>query len=315
MIAVPVRPQGFATVPRRVNLASHPPHPQQKSAASGAPAASSFPFSGLAAAAIAVPGRRTQRAAEIVDVEPVKPMDTPQVKAALEVVEAALSQALRNGVPVRNQVMEYKADPMRSPLANCGIPALAPAGKKAAELLIQGLVAKVDQDSAEVAAAVLCLMLGGLDEAHNLITPHSWSAPTTFGGLPKLRSTASREAKYCHVIVHRMEGENLGEFGSGFNNSNYWLGQAFYHSGGMSEHPIFPHLRRDVEDFVGDCHDARCLLRTMGPKWEPKLFNNLCEDALLTEDPELLEFCKKVQTRELQLLFEHIMTAGEESQS
>ena len=86
-----------------------------------------------------------------------------------------------------------------------------------------------------------------------------------------------------------MEGENLGEFGTGFNNSNYWLGQAFYFSGGMSEHPIFPHLRRDVEDFVGDCHDARCLLRTMGPKWEPKVFNNLCEDALLTEDPELLE--------------------------
>ena len=161
MIAVPARPQGFATVPRRVTLASHPAHPQQKSAASGAPAAPSFPFLGLAAAAIAVPRRRTQRAAEIVDVEivtPVKPMDTPQVKAAMEVVEAALSQALSNGVPVRNQVMEYKADPMRSPLANCGIPALAPAGKKATELLTQGLVAKVEQDSAEVAAAVLCLM-------------------------------------------------------------------------------------------------------------------------------------------------------------
>ena len=165
MIAVPVRPPGFATVPRRVNLASYQPHPQQKSAASGAPAGApavpSFPFLGLAAAAIAIPRRRTQRAAEIVDVEivkPVKPMDTPQVKAALEVVEAALSQALSNGVPVRNQVMEYKADPMRSPLANCGIPALAPAGKKATELLIQGLVGKVDQDSAEVAAAVLCLM-------------------------------------------------------------------------------------------------------------------------------------------------------------
>lgn len=175
MIAVPVRPQGFASVPRRVNLASHPPHPQQKSAAFGAPAASSFPFLGLAAAAIAVPGRRivtmTQRAAEIVDVEPVKPMDTPQVKAALEVVEAALSQALRNGVPVRNQVMEYKADPMRSPLANCGIPALAPAGKKAAELLIQGLVAKVDQDSAEVAAAVLCLMPLALRSLQSSLRP------------------------------------------------------------------------------------------------------------------------------------------------
>lgn len=86
-------------------------------------------------------------------------------------VEAALSQALRNGVPVRNQVMEYKADPMRSPLANCGIPALAPAGKKAAELLIQGLVAKVDQDSAEVAAAVLCLMPLALRSLQSSLRP------------------------------------------------------------------------------------------------------------------------------------------------
>mmetsp|Transcript_7258 Transcript_7258/g.8170 ORF Transcript_7258/g.8170 Transcript_7258/m.8170 type:complete len:90 (+) Transcript_7258:3-272(+) len=88
-----------------------------------------------------------------------------------------MRKALSSGVPVRNQVMEYKSDPVRSPLASCGIPALEPAGKKATELLLQGLAAKVGQDSAEVAAAVLCLMLGGLDEAHNLITPHSWSTP------------------------------------------------------------------------------------------------------------------------------------------
>lgn len=155
---------------------------------------------------------------------------------------------------------------------------------------------------------------GGLDEAHNLITPHTWAAPTTFAGPPKLQSTMSRDAKYCHVIVHRMEGENLGEFGSGFNNSGYWMGQAFYFSSGTSEHPIFPALRRDAEEFAEDASDARRLLRNMGPKWEPKLFNNFCEDALLHEDPELMEFCKKVQTRELQLLYEHIMTQNSEKE-
>ena len=84
-------------------------------------------------------------------------------------------------------------------------------------------------------------------------------------------------------------------------------------------------------------HDSRCLLRTMGPKWEPSLFNKLCEDVLLflglgpfsnqiirscgwqlldksrTEDPDTLEFCKAVQTRELQLFFEHIMAAPDDS--
>ena len=213
---------------------------------------------------------------------------------------------------MRNQVMEYKAEPLRSPLANCGIEALAPGGSKATEVLLQGLRSQVDEDSAEVAAACLCLMLGGLDEAHNLITPHSWGAATTFGGPPKLQSTRSREASYCHVIVHRMEGENLGEFGSGFNNSKYWMGQAFYFSSGLDQHPIFPELRKDAESFVGDCHDARCLLRTMGPIWEPKLFNRSCEDVLLTEDPGLMEFCKKVQARELQLLYKHLVTPKEE---
>lgn len=48
---------------------------------------------------------------------------------------------------------------MRSPLASCGIEALG-SGPKAIELLVKGLESRVDQDSAEVAAAVLCLMLG-----------------------------------------------------------------------------------------------------------------------------------------------------------
>lgn len=263
--------------------------------------------------------RLRMHAVEIVDAEIISEMpasggdgqDAPQAdpaeaEAAAAVIDAVLQLVEKSGVPVRNQVMEYKAEPSRSPLATCGIPELAPGGTKATQLLVAGLRAKgADADKAEVAAAVLCLMLGGLDEAHNLVTPHCWATPTTFSGPPKLGSTVFREAAYGQVIVHRMEGENLGEFGSGFNNSRYWLGQAF--SLGASQHTIFAELRKDAEGFVGTCHDSRCLLRTMGPKWEPSLFNKLCEDVLLTEDPDTLEFCKAVQTRELQLLFEHIM--------
>ena len=154
MIVVPVRPRSLATVPCSGSIAPRPP--------SGRSTPSSFPLLGgvATAAAFAMSGRRTQRAAEIVDVEIVKaakPMDSAEVKAALEVVEAAWSLASA-GVPVRSQVMEYKAEPTRSPLANCGIPELSAAGTKATELLVKGLSAKVDEDSAEVAAAVLCLM-------------------------------------------------------------------------------------------------------------------------------------------------------------
>jgi len=238
--------------------------------------------------------------------------DPAEAEAAAAVIDVVLQLVEKSGVPVRNQVMEYKAEPSRSPLATCGVPELASGGTKATQLLVAGLRAKgADVDRAEVAAAVLCLMLGGLDEAHNLVTPHCWAAPTTYGGPSKLGSTVFREAAYGLVIVHRMEGENLGEFGSGFNNSKYWLGQAF--SLGASQHRIFAELRKDAEGFVGTCHDSRCLLRTMGPKWEPSLFNKLCEDVLLTEDPDTLEFCKAVQTRELQLFFEHIMAAPDDS--
>ena len=146
------------------------------------------------------------------------------------------------------------------------------------------------------------------------IPPYSSLQPVLFFRIRplvwRLQSVLGPLRKYCHIIIHRMEGENLGEFGSGFNNSRYWLGQAF--SYGQSEHPIFPQLRQDAEQLVGSCHDGKVLLRNMGPKWEPSLFNKLCEDALLTEDPEVLEFCKAVQTRELQLLFEHTMTQQQE---
>eukprot|EP00931_Biecheleriopsis_adriatica_P067182 TRINITY_DN4136_c0_g1_i1.p1 TRINITY_DN4136_c0_g1~~TRINITY_DN4136_c0_g1_i1.p1 ORF type:complete len:345 (-),score=64.34 TRINITY_DN4136_c0_g1_i1:43-1050(-) len=246
-------------------------------------------------------------ACTVVDVEVVT---EPGAKAAEaeEVIAAVLELVQKDGVPVRSQVMEYKADPVRSPLQHCGVEALKAGGQQAVSVLRTGLKARgADIYSADVGAAILCLMLGGLDEAHNLVTPLTETRPTTFGGPPKLATEVQKEAAYCHAIVHRMEGENLGENGAGFKDSIYWIGQAF--SKGTSPHAIFPQLRAAADDLVGNCSDGKAALRNMGPKWQPSIFNKLCEDALLMEDPETLTFCKAVQARELQLLFDYVIPA------
>lgn len=41
-------------------------------------------------------------------------------------------------------------------------------------------------------------------------------------GKPIVNSPAAAEASYVHAIIHRQEGQCIGEFGSGFSNANYW---------------------------------------------------------------------------------------------
>jgi len=216
-------------------------------------------------------------------------------------VPEILEKVDREGVPVRDQRMEYVRSPKRSPLRGCGIPGLE--GEDGVSTLVTELLARgVGEDSAEVGAAAACLMLGGVDEAHNLVTPHCWTSPTTFAGPPKAGSQVQREAAYCQVIVHRMEGSNNGEFGTGFHNSGYWIAKAF----GSTGHPLFPELRAAAGALAEGKPDAQSTMRTMGPLWKPALFNKLCEEALLTEEPDLLTFCSAVQAKELQLLFDYV---------
>lgn len=227
------------------------------------------------------------------------------------VVAAVLERADSTGVPIRNQLMEYVRVPTRSPLMSCGIPELEPGGLIASGVLVRGLrVGGADFDHAEVGAAVLCLMMGGLDEAHNLATPHCWASSTVFGGLAKPGSSVRQDAAYCNAIVHRMEAEKYGpgppKYGTGFETSSYWVGRAFP----SREHAIFPELREVAESLVADCGDARAALRVMGPKWDPHRFNRLCADALESRDDEVLAFCGAVQAREVRLLFDHIRKAG-----
>lgn len=228
---------------------------------------------------------------------------TEESADAAGVVAAVLERLeVEQGVPVRNQVMEYVPDPKRSPLASCGIPELAAGGESACSLLVNSFLANgTDPAHADIAAATILLMLGGLDEANNITTSHSLPTPTTYGGQPKLNSRAYAEACYCQVIVHRMEGEQLGKFGAGFSRSDFWINNAFLDS----DLAIFPALRDAAEALAKNCSEAKAAIRAMGALWEPRKFNRLCADAMMFEDPELLAFCQAVQGKELRLLFDH----------
>ncbi len=45
----------------------------------------------------------------------------------------------------------------------------------------------------------------GLDEAHDLVLPHSWSSYTPQGGDHVENTEVATEAKYCHALVHRCD--------------------------------------------------------------------------------------------------------------
>jgi len=70
-------------------------------------------------------------------------------------------------------------------------------------------------DAAAATCALLQLACGGLDEAHNRVTPLSWPDGTLFGGPPIYDSEAREDATLIHCLIHVREGKYPGEFGTG----------------------------------------------------------------------------------------------------
>ena len=43
-------------------------------------------------------------------------------------------------------------------------------------------------------------------------------------------SPAIKESEYCHSLIHRKEGDLIGELGSlGFSNCKFWFGKTGFH--------------------------------------------------------------------------------------
>lgn len=115
---------------------------------------------------------------------------------------------------VTSQAMQYDAEP------STPLPAVAE-GLLPEDCRISG--AAVTSHHAACVAAALLAAVGGLDAAHNLVTPLSWGSWTAYAGKPvHCTPPEAADAAYCHAMIHRQEGSADGEFGSGFTNANYW---------------------------------------------------------------------------------------------
>jgi hypothetical protein len=153
-------------------------------------------------------------------------------------------------------------------------------------------------DFSDVILALLYVACGGLDQAHNIITPLSWSSWTPYSGAPKPKSPAAREAAYIHALVHRQEGHCIGEFGSGFSNANYWYAAA-------GQHPIAPKLLQAAAKLAEGNSKLELHVKGHGGNWSPLRFVGLCSDAADTQNPTVVQFCEKVMNTELKLLLDY----------
>eukprot|EP00551_Chaetoceros_affinis_P008209 CAMPEP_0203665474 /NCGR_PEP_ID=MMETSP0090-20130426/2681_1 /ASSEMBLY_ACC=CAM_ASM_001088 /TAXON_ID=426623 /ORGANISM="Chaetoceros affinis, Strain CCMP159" /LENGTH=366 /DNA_ID=CAMNT_0050529039 /DNA_START=356 /DNA_END=1456 /DNA_ORIENTATION=+ len=167
--------------------------------------------------------------------------------------------------------------------------------------------------------ALVFLGHGLADEAHDLITPLSWSEDTYFGG-PTLVSKADKEvvtlSSFCHALVHRREGWAHGEFGYiGWQNANYWSSAT--NSRGTYTLPL-SEVRQKVlaigEEIGGEakqwCEDH--IISEGGSDksyWESRALHELCaktsRDEHKHDDSELRLFAQRAAEAELKTLLKY----------
>ena len=65
-------------------------------------------------------------------------------------------------------------------------------------------------------------------------------------GTPILNSDATKDSAYCNAIVHRVEGQNLGELGMyGYDNACFWFEKTGYH-------PLFPEVQKKCIEILNE---------------------------------------------------------------
>jgi len=127
-----------------------------------------------------------------------------------------------------------------------------------------------DQEMAKCCLAGLWLYHDFLDESHTLSQ--------------EIHSTSG---SYWHGIMHRREPD--------YSNAKYWFER-------VGNHPIFESLSADAKEIAkGDSGDPARLLKRQNT-WDPFAFVDLCEQAV---GSPLELFCRQIQQREWELLFDY----------
>lgn len=127
----------------------------------------------------------------------------PPAKVQDERLDAAVQAMLDEPVQLKSYKMSYVPNP------NDAVPDAIASLASASDIANGG-------DFAEVAWATLRLGVGALDPAHSMLTPLSWPSPCPFNySEPKKGGPAEKPAAVLHSLIHRFEGNNVGEFGTG----------------------------------------------------------------------------------------------------
>lgn len=185
-----------------------------------------------------------------------------------------------------------------------GPPAL---GMREPEVLarIMRLGASVPDGSAhhhvDIIRSLLLYAAGAMDEAHNLVLPLSWPSPTAMGGRPVRGSAAAKDATYVHAMLHRQEGDLVGQEGGGmigWDNAAFWFSQA-------GPHPCTTEVLNAARGAAAGHRELEALVRAHGNAWDSAEFLKLCRRAVASRDPELSAFCSRVACAEWSLLLRH----------
>lgn len=128
----------------------------------------------------------------------------------------------------------------------------------------------VDSEMARCCLAGVWLLHDFLDESHSIS-----------------QNVSSPSGSFWHGVMHRREGD--------FSNAKYWFRR-------VGIHDVFEPLGQWAAE-TGNRGDATVADRiAAGATWDPLAFVDACQTAIRTG--EAADYCRRVQQREWELLFE-----------
>ena len=116
-------------------------------------------------------------------------------------------------------------------------------------------------------------------------------------------SPSAKESEYCHALVHRKEGEYIGELGMlGFNNCDFWFGRTGYH-------PLYEVVKKEAiglgdQKASSNVKVGKFVANIKKNGWDPEMFNALCAQALRDKDVVLIEYCNELHAKEWRILMD-----------
>ena len=154
----------------------------------------------------------------------------------------------------------------------------------------------------QIVQALFYYAAGEMDRAHNAVLPLSWPSATPFGGKAiKCGAAAAQDATYVHAMLHRQEGEFIGQEGGGmlgWDNASYWFSQ-------VGRHAIYPMVMEGARALAKGNKALEGHCRQHSDEWQPSLFLQLCRETH-GSGGAVAAFCTGVINLEWGLLLDHV---------